>query len=84
MQEGPTLPGMMEAYSEDCLYLNVWAPVKAANRKLAVMVYLHGGGSTSGSGSVRLYWGDQLAKKGVVVVTLNYRLGTLGRSHILN
>jgi para-nitrobenzyl esterase len=78
MQKGPTLPGMMEHYSEDCLYLNVWTPARTASEKLAVMVYLYGGGSTSGSGSVRLYWGDHLAKRGVVVVTFNYRLGSLG------
>lgn len=78
MQQGPTLPGMMETYSEDCLYLNIWTPAKAATDKLAVMVYLYGGGSSSGSGSVRLYWGDQLSKKGVIVVTLNYRVGALG------
>jgi para-nitrobenzyl esterase len=78
MQEGPTLPGMMETYSEDCLYLNIWTPAKATTDRLAVMVYLYGGGSSSGSGSVRLYWGDQLSKKGVIVVTLNYRVGALG------
>jgi para-nitrobenzyl esterase len=78
MQPWPTLPGMMEAYSEDCLYLNVWTPAKSATEKLPVMVYLFGGGALNGSGSVRLYWGDRLAKKGVIVVTLNYRVGTLG------
>ncbi len=79
MQKGPTLPGMeFEKYSEDCLYLNIWTPAKAATEKLAVMVYLHGGGGSSGSGSARLYRGDQLVKKGVVVVTLNYRLGAFG------
>jgi para-nitrobenzyl esterase len=79
MQKGPTLPGMeFERYGEDCLYLNVWTPAKSAAEKLAVMVYLHGGGGSSGSGSARLYRGDQLAGKGVVVVTLNYRLGAFG------
>jgi para-nitrobenzyl esterase len=78
MQEGPTLPGMMETYSEDCLYLNVWTPAKTSTDKLAVMVYLYGGGNTSGSGSARLYWGDRLARKGVIIVTFNYRLGALG------
>jgi para-nitrobenzyl esterase len=79
LQKGPTLPGMeVEPYGEDCLYLNIWTPAKAANQKLAVMVYLHGGGGSSGSGSARLYRGDQLAKKGVVVVTFNYRLGAFG------
>lgn len=78
MQKGPTLPGMMEKYSEDCLYLNVWTPATVAHEALAVMVYVYGGGGGSGSGSVRLYWGDNLAKKGVVFVTLNYRVGALG------
>jgi para-nitrobenzyl esterase len=78
-QKGPTLPGMeFETYSEDCLYLNVWTPAKAPDENLAVMVYLHGGGGSGGSGSARLYRGDQLAKKGVVVVTFNYRLGAFG------
>ena len=78
MQKGPTLPGMMERYSEDCLYLNVWTPAKPAARRLAVMVYIYGGGGLSGSGSARLYWGDRLARKGVVVVTFNYRVGAFG------
>ena len=79
MQKGPTLPGMeFETYSEDCLHLNVWTPAKAPTEKLAVMVYLHGGGGSSGSGSARLYRGDQLATKGVIVVTFNYRLGAFG------
>jgi para-nitrobenzyl esterase len=78
MQKGPTLPGMMERYSEDCLYLNVWTPAKSATDKLAVMVYIYGGGGVSGSGSVRLVWGDQLANRGVIVVTFNYRVGAFG------
>ncbi len=79
MQAGPTLPGMMERYSEDCLYLNIWTPAKTAGERLAVMVYLYGGGGLSGSGSLRLYWGDRLARKGVVVVTFNYRVGAFGQ-----
>jgi para-nitrobenzyl esterase len=79
MQKGPTLPGMeFERYSEDCLYLNVWTPAISPDEKLAVMVYLHGGGGSSGSGSARLYRGDKLAEKGVVVITFNYRLGAFG------
>ena len=78
MQKGPTLPGMMERYSEDCLYLNIWSPAKRANQRLAVMVYIYGGGGISGSGSVRLVWGDRLARRGVVVVTFNYRMGAFG------
>jgi para-nitrobenzyl esterase len=79
MQIGATVPGLaVEPMSEDCLYLNVWTPAKVANERLPVMVWLYGGGNVTGSGSARLYWGDLLAKKGVVVVTLNYRLGVIG------
>lgn len=79
MQKGPTLPGMeFERYAEDCLYLNIWTPAKGMREKRAVMVYFHGGGGSSGSGSARLYRGDQLASKGVIVVTFNYRLGAFG------
>jgi para-nitrobenzyl esterase len=62
--------------SEDCLTLNVWHPEGA--KKAAVMVFLHGGGFTYGGAGVPLYDGANLAKRGVVVVTLNYRLGILG------
>ncbi len=62
--------------SEDCLYLNVWRP-KAAG-KYPVMVFLHGGGFTYGAAGVPLYDGANLARRGVVLVTLNYRLGRLG------
>lgn len=63
--------------SEDCLTLNVWAP---ENREapLPVMVWIHGGGLNNGSGTAALYDGTNLAKRGVVVVTINYRLGRLG------
>lgn len=64
--------------SEDCLYLNVWTPAKSASAKLPVFVYIHGGGNTEGSGSVAVYDGEGLAKKGVVMVNINYRLGVLG------
>ena len=64
--------------SEDCLYLNVWSAAKTAQDKLAVYVFFHGGGNVEGSGSVPAYDGEGLAKKGVVVVTVNYRLGILG------
>ncbi|WP_395624089.1 carboxylesterase/lipase family protein [Sphingomonas daechungensis] len=67
-----------EQSSEDCLALNVWAPVPRSNAKLPVMVWIHGGGLTGGSGSVPQYAGEQLASHGVIVVTLNYRLGALG------
>lgn len=65
-------------FSEDCLFLNVWTPAKAPKDKLPVYVFIHGGGFSIGAGSQPLYEGVALAKSGVVVVTLNYRLGTLG------
>lgn len=65
-----------EAISEDCLYLNVWAPEGA--RDAPVMVWIHGGSLTSGVGSEPFYDGTAFAREGVVVVTINYRLGALG------
>jgi para-nitrobenzyl esterase len=67
-----------EPMSEDCLYLNVWVPATPAAGRLPVMVWIYGGGLLNGSGSTPLYAGDQLARKGVIVVTVNYRLGALG------
>jgi len=64
--------------SEDCLNLNVWAPQDAGPAPLPVMVWIHGGGFNNGSGTAALYDGAALARRGVVVVTLNYRLGRLG------
>jgi len=63
--------------SEDCLTLNVWAPVERSG-PLPVMVWIHGGGYNNGSGTAALYDGSALARRGVVVVTINYRLGRLG------
>jgi para-nitrobenzyl esterase len=67
-----------EKTSEDCLTLNVWAPATKSAAKLPVMVWIHGGGLISGSGSVPQYAGARLAARGVIVVTFNYRLGALG------
>jgi para-nitrobenzyl esterase len=64
--------------SEDCLYLNVWTGAASASERRPVMVYFFGGAFTEGAGSVPLYDGDALARKGVVVVTMNYRLGPFG------
>jgi para-nitrobenzyl esterase len=64
--------------SEDCLYLNIWTPAKSANNKLPVMVWIHGGAFTRGSGSSHSYNGEILARKGAVIVTINYRLGVFG------
>jgi len=62
---------------EDCLYLNVWTPA-CDDHKRPVMVWIHGGGLGLGSASQPLYDGQQLARRDVVVVTINYRLGALG------
>jgi len=64
--------------SEDCLTLNVWAPPGAGAGARPVMVWIHGGGYNNGSGTAALYDGTRLAQRGVVVVTINYRLGRLG------
>jgi para-nitrobenzyl esterase len=64
--------------SEDCLYLNVWTPAKSANEKLPVMVYFFGGGFMAGDGSEPRYDGESMAAKGIVAVTVNYRLGVFG------
>jgi para-nitrobenzyl esterase len=86
-QFGPSCPqpAMLEVFSlsagltdEDCLYLNVWSPAKSANERLPVMVWIHGGSFETGSGSMDVYNGRYLATGGVVVVTINYRLGPLG------
>ena len=63
--------------SEDCLTLNVWTPGGAGDR-IPVMVWFHGGGHSSGVGSARIFDGTHMARKGVVMVTANYRLGPLG------
>jgi para-nitrobenzyl esterase len=64
--------------SEDCLTLNVWTPQDRGAAPLPVMVWIHGGGLNNGSGTADLYDGTNLAKRGAVVVTINYRLGRLG------
>lgn len=63
--------------SEDCLYLNIWAPAARA-RPRPVLVWIHGGGFASGSGAIPIYDGARLARRGVVVVNFNYRLGVFG------
>lgn len=64
--------------SENCLFLNIWTPAKSAAAKLPVLVWAHGGAYTEGSGAVPAYDGEGLASKGIVVVTINYRLGIFG------
>src|SRR5205809_6155802 len=66
------------ARSEDCPYLNVWTSAKSANDKRPVMLWIYGGGFTGGSGGLTWYDGENLAAKGPVIVTINYRLGSLG------
>jgi para-nitrobenzyl esterase len=65
-------------YAEDCLYLNVWRPRDAGAGKLPVLVWIYGGSFTRGGASQRVFDGARLASRGVIVVTFNYRLGTLG------
>jgi para-nitrobenzyl esterase len=64
--------------SEDCLYLNVWTPAKSATDKLPVMVYFYGGGFIAGDGSEPRYDGESMARRGIVAVTVNYRLTIFG------
>lgn len=85
--QGTPVPFMMwtqefiapkEPLSEDCLYLNVWTGAKTAEEKRPVFVYIYGGGFSSGSSAVPIYDGEEMAKKGLVFVTPNYRVGTMG------
>lgn len=64
--------------SEDCLYLNIWTPAKSAGERLPVLVWIYGGGFSFGSTSTPVHNGEHLARKGVVLVSINYRVGTLG------
>jgi len=82
-QPGSRLPWTEEfmtqgEVSEDCLFINVWTSGESARAKRAVMVYIYGGGFSEGSSSVAVYNGGELAKRGVLVVTFNYRVGPLG------
>lgn len=73
-------PGTItDGSSEDCLYLNIWSPANStAKSKFPVMVWIHGGGFTGGSGSNPQNFGNEFVKQGVLLVTINYRLGRLG------
>jgi len=66
------------AMSEDCLYLNIWAPAKAADEKLPVFVWYFGGGLQEGNTTEMEFDGERLARRGIVVVTVNYRLNVFG------
>ncbi|MDT7530978.1 carboxylesterase family protein [Sphingopyxis sp. SE2] len=80
MQPGPRGPSIyawdLPAMSEDCLSLNIWAPKDA--KDAPVFVWIHGGALTGGSGGDPIYDGSALAERGIVVVSINYRLGALG------
>ncbi|MDH3373376.1 MAG: carboxylesterase family protein [Gammaproteobacteria bacterium] len=81
--EGPTRPWTIEFnahgfQSEDCLYLNVWTAAASPDERRPVLVYVHGGGNREGSSDIPIYNGEGLARKGLVVVTINYRLNILG------
>ena len=65
-----------DGVSEDCLYLNVWVPAKGGH--LPVLVYFYGGGFVAGDGSEYRYDGESMAKRGIIAVTVNYRLGIFG------
>ncbi len=67
-----------DSMSEDCLYLNVWTPSKTGEDNLPVLVYFYGGGFSAGDGSEGRYDGESLAQRGIVTVTVNYRLGIFG------
>jgi para-nitrobenzyl esterase len=75
---GSSYSGAPVQSSEDCLYLNVWVPEWPAKHALPVMVWLHGGSNKVGSGAQSTYNGASLTARGVVLVTINYRLGILG------
>ncbi len=64
--------------AEDCLYMNVWIPASGAAKKLPVLVWIYGGGFVNGGSSPAVYDGSQFAKRGVVFVSFNYRLGRFG------
>ena len=71
---GPPASGL----SEDCLYLNVWTPTKSAKDRIPVLVWIYGGGFNGGATSIPDYSGEKLAKRGVVLVSIAYRVGVLG------
>ena len=75
---GVAYPTPQWKLSEDCLYLNIWTPEWPVKQSHAVMFWIHGGSNRIGSGNEAAYSGAELARHGVVVVTINYRLGPLG------
>ena len=75
-QGGRGAPGVET--SEDCLYLNVWSPARSARDRVPVLVWIYGGGFSAGATSEPNYSGENLAKKGVVLVSISYRVGQMG------
>jgi para-nitrobenzyl esterase len=75
---GRYVPRATEISKEDCLYLNVWAPEWSRKTPKPVMVWIHGGGNYNQSSTLAFYDGERLARRGVVLVTANYRLGAFG------
>jgi para-nitrobenzyl esterase len=69
---------VVASMSEDCLYLNVWTPALKPKTRFPVMVWIHGGAFIGGAGTDPIFAGEELVKKGVILVTLNYRLGIFG------
>ncbi len=69
---------LSDSVSEDCLYLNIWTPAKTGNEKLPVLVYFYGGGFVAGSGDEPRYAGENMARQGIISITVNYRLGIFG------
>jgi para-nitrobenzyl esterase len=76
--QDPTQVPVISSVSEDCLYLNVWTPNFGGEDLVPVMVWIHGGANVAGSASEPMYDGANLARQGVVVVTINYRLNAFG------
>lgn len=74
----PFLIDAREPQSENCLYLNIWTAARDSSEHRPVLVWIHGGGFGSGSGSIAMYDGSALASRGIVVVDINYRLGVFG------
>ncbi|WP_077921208.1 carboxylesterase/lipase family protein [Spirosoma sp. 209] len=67
-----------EPISEDCLYLNIWTAARSATEKRPVLVWIYGGGFNSGGSAVPIYDGESTAQKGIVLVSINYRVGAFG------
>jgi para-nitrobenzyl esterase len=76
--QAPNSQGNTAPVSEDCLYLNVWTPAKKASEKIPVIVWIYGGGFSGGSTSIPMYDGMGFAKKGIVLVSVAYRVGPFG------